>query len=203
MFDDRLVIEQLKNDSYEAFNALYSEYFNLLYGFVFSLTRSHEETKGIVQDTFIKVWVCRSQINPELSFKAWLYKIAKHQIIDILRKKMSDPLFESYLNCVGEEKLTITQEEDYLDFETFKKHLEQSLKKLSPRQAQVFHLAKEMGYSAKEVADILNVSEQVVYNYLSQALAILRKDLSKYSFVFFMIYIIKTDLCYKTCIFYS
>jgi DNA-directed RNA polymerase specialized sigma24 family protein len=50
---EKLVFD-LKNGSYKAFETLYAEYFDLLYGYVFGLIRSHTQAKEIVQDTFIK-----------------------------------------------------------------------------------------------------------------------------------------------------
>lgn len=174
MLNDRIVIEQLKRNSYKAFDILYLKYFDLLYGFVFGFVKSPEQTKEIVQESFIKVWVYRAHIDPEQSFKAWLYKIAKNQIIDTLREKANEPLFEDYLNYVGNENLS-TLQDNSIDFDLLKKTLNKAKMRLSPRQKQVFHLIKEMGYSSKEVSYMLSLPEQVVYNYLSQSLNIIRK----------------------------
>ena len=174
MLNDRIVIEQLKHNSYKAFDILYLKYFDLLYGFVFNFVKSPENTKEIVQESFIKVWVYRNHIDPEQSFKAWLYKIAKNQIIDTLREKAKEPLFEDYSNYVSNEDF-VTIQDNSMDFELLTKTLNKAKKRLSPRQKQVFHLIKEMGYSSKEVSYMLNLPEQVVYNYLSQSLNIIRK----------------------------
>lgn len=48
-------IEGLRCGSYNDFKVIYNRYAGNLYGFVFGLTRSHELSKDIVQDTFIKI----------------------------------------------------------------------------------------------------------------------------------------------------
>jgi len=179
MLNDRIVIEQLKHNSYKAFDILYLKYFDLLYGFVFNYVKSPEHAKEIVQESFIKVWVYRNHIDPEQSFKAWLYKIAKNQIIDMLREKATKPMFEDYSDCVCNEDF-VTIQDSFIDFELLLKTLHKAKMQLSPRQRQVFHLVKEMGYSSKEVSYILNLPEQVVYNYLSQSLNIIRKYVFKH-----------------------
>lgn len=173
-----VLLQQLKNGSYKAFELLYTQYFDLLYGFVFRLSRSHQQTKELVQDTFTKVWIYRERIDLNLSFKAWLYKIAKNQLLDEWRKQLRTPLFDDYLNHCTNENLVVNSSEDSADFDLFKQALVKAKKKLSPRQREVFEQCKEEGFTATEIAQKLNISEQAVYNYLSQALKIIREELN-------------------------
>lgn len=189
MLEESQLIGELNKSSYKAFNALYDLYFDLLYGFVFSLTKSHTETKEIVQEAFIRIWIYREQIDPKQPFKAWLYKIANNQVIDSIRKQTANPLFEDYLSHAANENLIVSAEEYTYDFDVFKQSLQKAKKKLSPRQAEVFDLCKEQGLTSKEAAAILNLSEQIVYNYLSQALAIIRKELSSYHLLLLMLFL--------------
>lgn len=189
MDDTAILLKQLKDGSYKAFDILYGRYFDLLYGFIFTLTRSHEQTRELVQETFIKVWINRRKIDVRLSFKAWLYKMARNQLLDRFRKQMQDPLFEDYLNHCADEKLAVNCEEDSFDYEAFRQSLMVAKTKLSPRQAEVFELCKEQGYSATEVATRLNISENVVYNYLSQAITVLRKEMIAHSHLFSLLFL--------------
>jgi RNA polymerase sigma factor (sigma-70 family) len=178
----------LKNGSYKAFETLYAEYFDLLYGYVFGMIRSHTQAKEIVQDTFIKVWLHRSKIDPELSYKAWLFKIAKNQLLNDIKKNYTDPMFEDYiLHC--EDNNLVAQPDMEFDLELFRIALVKAKNKLSPRQVQVFEMCKEEGLSATEVAKQLNITEASVYNYLSQSLATLRNEMKELSFLFFLFFI--------------
>ena len=184
---EELLLE-LKAGSYKAFNVLYETYFDLLYGYVFGLIRSHSKTEEIAQDAFIKVWLNRSQINAEYSFKAWLFRIAKNQLVDNFKKQLAEPLFEDYLyHCENESGLTLPEQD--FDFELFASALKKAKLKLSPRQLEVFELCKEEGLSSAEVADKLNISKQVVWNYLSQALELLRKEMKDFSFTFSLFFL--------------
>lgn len=182
------IIKQLKEGSYKAFNCLYEQYFDLLYGFIFRLTRSHEQTRELVQETFIKVWINRHKINPDLSFKAWLFTMAENQLKDLLRKQFNNPVFEDFLHYSSDEKLTIG-DPDTFDFEAFNLSLANAKKKLSPRQIQIFELSKEQGLSSAEIAGQLELTEQSVYNYLHQALTILRKEMTAFYPLFFLFFI--------------
>lgn len=191
MDTNTLLLKQLKDGSYKAFNCLYEQYFDLLYGFIFSLTRSHEQTMELVQETFIKVWVNREKIEADLSFKAWLYKMAKNQLLDRLKKQLHAPLFEDYLDHCADEDLSVNAEEDSFDYEAFCQSLTIAKTKLSPRQAEVFGLCKEQGYSTTEVSRLLNISENVVYNYLSQAISVLRKEMSSHFYLLALLFLCK------------
>lgn len=189
MSEESQLIDQLNKSSYKAFNVLYEQYSDLLYGFVFGLTKSHGETKEIVQEAFIRIWIYREQVDSKQPFKAWLYKIAKNQVIDSMRKQIANPLFEDYLIHSANENLIVSAEDCTYDFDVFKQSLQKAKTKLSPRQVEIFDLCKEQGFTAKETAVLLNLSEQIVYNYLSQALAIIRKELSSYQLLLFMLFL--------------
>jgi RNA polymerase sigma-70 factor (ECF subfamily) len=178
--NEKQQIEALKNGSYKAFEVLYDEYYHLLYGYVFGLIRSHEDTREIVQNTFIKIWLHRAKLDMELSFKAWLFKIAKNSLLNDVRKKWNDPLFEDYmLHC---EDAELTEDNSEFDFELFRIALVKAKVKLTPRQKEVFELSKEENYTPSEIAVKLHITEDSVYNYLSAAIAVLRKEMKDLSF---------------------
>lgn len=182
------LVVQLKKGSYKAFNVLYNYYFDLLYGYVFRLIRSHESTQEIVQNTFVKVWENRENLDAGFPFKAYLFKIAKNDLVDGLRKSVSSPVFEDYLLYCEDEKMMIHAEQEF-DLEMFNLLLNKAKNKLSSRQIEVFELIKEDGLSPAEAAQKLSLSKQVVYNYLSQALTILREEMKQMSplFTFFFL----------------
>lgn len=187
MNNERKNIDLLRSGSHTAFNSLYESYSGLLYGFIYRLTRSHSKTKDIVQDTFLKVWLQREQIDPDLSFRAWLIKIAQNRVVDVFRQQWKNKMFETYLCETYESFISPEKSDSQIDFDDFLAALNQSKKKLSSRQKEIFELCKEQGLTAKETAELLSISEQAVYNYLSQALSILRKELSLYNPVFLLV----------------
>lgn len=181
-------IEGLKNGSYADFKILYEEFSGSLYGFVFNLTRSKSMAKDIVQETFIKVWINRENIDPGMSFKSYLFKISKNKIIDDFRKQMSSPVFEDYM-VYGDKLYTDSSNiEQKIDFDNFLKQLDIAKVKLTPRQREIFELSKEQGIPSPEIAQRLNISEQTIYNILSSAMKILRKEMGVAGFLFLLFF---------------
>jgi len=179
--DEQLHIEKLRNGSYQSFKFLYDLYVDSLYGYTLELTRSRLLANELVQDTFVKIWMNRSSIRPELRFKSFLFKIAKNQLIDEYRKKLRDPLFEDYLFHQGDPSVAENPVDLKVDFDDFKEHLQLAKNKLTPRQREVFELSKEKGYSAGEIATRFQITEQTVYNQLYLAVQIVQKAMRTFA----------------------
>lgn len=174
----------LQQGSRQAFSEMYEQYFDLLYGFVFGLIHSHTAAREIVQDVFVKVWINRERINSAQSFKAYLFAIAKNQLINRLKLQFRNPLFEDYLQHCYDEQLSVLPQESY-DFDQFLFALAEAKKELTPRQCEAFELYLEEGLSAFEASSHMGISEQAFYNHFSKALAGLRSRLRPFAPVLF------------------
>lgn len=182
-------IAELKRGSYKAFDALYSMYVHRLYGFILKLTKSESATREIVQDSFVKLWLARENINLESSFQSYLFTIARNSAINQFRATINSPAFVDYIDYLNENKLSENNITEILDYDHFKIKLAEAKKGLSATQLNVFELCKELGYTNAEVAVRLNLSEQTVKNQLSAALKILREKLSSSSFLFSLFFL--------------
>ena len=178
-------IKKLIAGSYDAFTSLYHIYAPQLYAFIFSLTESDSITSDIVQEPFIKIWVKREEIREDLSFKSFIFTIAKNDLMNEFRRQMRNPVFTDYMSLkISEEPYEENHVERSLDFDEFNRSLQQAKKKITPRQAQIFKLNKEFGLSIEEIATKLNIKEQVVRNQLSLALNTIRKEMGSYAPLF-------------------
>ena len=179
---ERIYLERLRSGSYRDFTKLYESYASRLYAFALHLTHSDALAKDIVQETFIKVWVRREQID-------LLFTMAKNQLLNEFRRQANSPLFweDVVLNESGDGEETAIERK--LSFEEFNHRLEIAKQKLTPRQRELFELNKEQGITITEIAAKAFISEQSVRNQLSQALHVLRKELGKYALLFSLFFI--------------
>jgi RNA polymerase sigma-70 factor (ECF subfamily) len=173
----------LKSGSYEDFDKLYAIYSNLLYGFVLKLTKSPSEAKDILQETFLRVWQTREQLSDGMSFKSYLYTIARNLIIDAFRRQMRNVAFEEYISSDVYLNYAENSVEEEVNFDEFREKLNQVKEKLTGRQRQIFELSREEGRSIPDIAERLQLSEKTVKNQLSLALKTLRTELSRYYFL--------------------
>ncbi|WP_158862195.1 RNA polymerase sigma factor [Maribellus comscasis] len=171
---DKLV-KALKNGAPTAFDELFSIYGNRLYGFVFGYLKMKEEAEEIVQEVFLTVWRTRKNLKPELSFKAYLFKIAYHQILEHFERTTKQ---QEYKHHIIDEAVDFTNDVDErLNYQMLLDKVETVINQLPPRQKEILIKKKKEGLSLKEIARQLKISPKTVENHLSEALKNIKKEL--------------------------
>ena len=184
-------IKGLKEGSHKAYSVLYQFYLPQLYAFIYNMTRSAYFAEEAVQETFVRLWKNRADINLETSFKSYLFTIARNLMLNEFRRQINHPVFPEYVEYSNQLHLSENETESYMDFNDFCAELNKAKQKLSSRQLEIFHLHKEKGYSVQYIAKHLNISEKSVRNQLSTATNILRKEMKRFVelFVFLFMYL--------------
>lgn len=173
---NRNLISKMKSGDMAAFDEIYNCYCHRLHCFVLRYLKQKEVAEGVVQEVFIKVWEQRENINLELSFESYLFKIAYNTTISLLRKRLSDQVYKNQL----EKNSVLTNSVDVIDemqYQYLNKRVHELLNKATPRQREIFYLSRENGLSHKQIAEKLNISESTVKNHIVSTLAFLRENL--------------------------
>ena len=172
---DRLLTDQLRTGNEAAFRLLYDRYRETLYGYSFRILKQRECAEEIVQDAFMKVWLNRQKIDPELSFKAYALTITRNLIYDSLKeaandKSLAEKIF--YNPAIVENSV-----EDMIDWEHYEQLKSKALATLPEKRRQIFILSTEDGLSTKEISEQLNISVSTVKTQVSRALDDIREYL--------------------------
>ena len=69
------LVKQLQQGSREAFDQLYLLYHQQAYRTAFFLTGNRADAQDVVQETFVKVWLCAPQLKDCDGFRSWFYRI--------------------------------------------------------------------------------------------------------------------------------
>lgn len=172
---DHDVIIQLRDGSRRAFSQLFSQCNQKLYFFALGYLKSDREAEEIVQETFIKLWERRIDLNPELSVHAYLFRIA----FNFIRKRMIRNMKEDELrhDLAGELADFDDHTANTLNYHFLLEHINQLISQLPPRQKQVLELRKLEGYSLKEIAEMLGLSLKTVEAHLTASLKFLKEKL--------------------------
>jgi len=181
---EKQYICDLRRGSYKAFDALYSMYAHRLYGFILKLTKSDADTKEIVQDVFVKLWLNRENISSDSSLQSFLFTIGKNIAINKFRANINSPVFVDYVDYLNEKNLYGDNITESIDYDDFKLKLVQAKNHLNNTQKMIFELSKELGYSNAEVAQKLDLSEQTVKNQLTIILKVLKGQLLSNVYLF-------------------
>lgn len=158
-----------------------------LYSFVLKQLKNRSLAQDIVQDTFLRLWDNRNQLNSFGNLQAFIFTIAKHQVIDYFRKQVNELQFEDFMEYCENQESDVSPE-DLLLYDEFLQQLKKSKNILSQREREIYELSREKHIPVKQIAEQLELSEQTVKNYLTSALKILRSEIMKYNilFIFFL-----------------
>lgn len=152
------------------FEEIFREYFEVLCNYVNRYINNWENSKEIIQNTFMKIWANREKIEINNTVKNYLYKSSKNTMIDFIRKN------KQTVELTGE-ALSFAEKEDNesaLDQELIKQSIIEGLETLKPKNRKIFELSKFEGLTHKEIASHLEISERSVEDNIARAFKILK-----------------------------
>jgi RNA polymerase sigma factor (sigma-70 family) len=151
---------------------LYNRYASKMYGVCLRYAANAEEAEDILQEGFIKIFNKINSYRGEGSFEGWIRRIFVNTAIEHFRKKIYlQPITETEENTVEGKYLSVLDS-------LAEKDIIQLVQQLSPGYRTVFNMYVVEGYSHKQIAEMLGISEGTSKSQLSRAKLILQ-DLVK------------------------
>jgi len=144
---------------------IYKLYYSALFNTCFRIVNDKFNAEDIMQDTFLAAFEKINFYGNEVSFGAWLKKIAINKSLDFLRKqKIEFEKFEEEFYEYGD---------DYDFSETDKQKIAEKIKyalmQLPDKYRIVFSLYHLEGYDHDEISSILNVTASTSRSQLARA----------------------------------
>ncbi|WP_192348766.1 RNA polymerase sigma-70 factor [Algoriphagus sp. Y33] len=162
------------------FKKLYERNVNKLFTICYSRIRNREDAEEIVHDVFRSAWERRELItNENGSIEKYLVRSIKLKTIDYYRKVAQETL---PLNCELEDVCGYGNcTDDQLHFAELQDKVSILVDQLPCACRQVYQLSREEGFTNREIASKLLISEKTVESHMTKALAHLRKNLMPYA----------------------
>jgi RNA polymerase sigma-70 factor (family 1) len=182
---DYELVEKLRKGDIDAFDQVFKKYGNRLFGFALSYLKSKEDTEGLVQDVFLKIWENRKNLKKESSLKSYLFTIAYHDMCQIFRKKQIHERFLEEKSATTDSKINM---EEQLEYKATLEQLDKLLAQLPEKQRIIFTKSRNEGKSTKEIAEEMNLAPGTIDNNISATLKFLRKHLSGNNFALMLLY---------------
>ena len=158
--ESHLILE-LRSGSVKAFNALYGMYVSQLYYFSLRYTKSACDAEEIVHDVFVRLWNIRRHLRATESLRPLLYVMARHYLINALRSNVNSLVYEDYLKYTD---VIADSASHKVEYDEFCGQVADALKKLPEKQREAIMLSRFEGKTVDEIAGLLNISRQTVYN---------------------------------------
>jgi RNA polymerase sigma-70 factor (ECF subfamily) len=141
----------------------------------FRYCKNREEAEDVVQEGFIKVFKNISSFKFEGSFEGWIRRIMVNTAIEFLRKQKQSKIFDDI------EEVYVHPESNYdATSQLSEKELLTMVHSMPMGYRTVFNMYAIEGYSHKEIAEALGISEGTSKSQLAKAKAHLRDLLHKY-----------------------
>jgi RNA polymerase sigma-70 factor, ECF subfamily len=162
VYSSRLVVQAQRGDA-EAFAALYVRHFNQVYSYLRMALRDRHDAEDLAQQVFLKAFAHLNsyEVRPDRSFRPWLFRIARNQLIDHVRKErpalLEDP------ERVADRQTRWAEGADVETLQSTLAWLSDSevtlfIERLPLAQRQVITLRYMIGLTVDEVADVLGRS---------------------------------------------
>lgn len=147
------------------YNKCVDDFSDGIYRFLLKNTRNNDLARDLVQDSFMKMWIRRKDVQYTKG-KSYLFSTAYHTMIDHIRKH------ERMTNFDGNEHEGGITYDNYSDL---KEILNEAVDRLPDVQKSVVLLRDYEGYSYREIGEITRLSEAQVKVYIYRARLFLKK----------------------------
>lgn len=172
---DQNWLQRLQHSDEQALAALMKKYYTDLYSYGIRFTQDKGLIKDCTQEVFISLWQRRDNATAVLSLKYYLLRAVKNKVLKSLHQHHKTDSIDwqnsyDFFQEFSVERLIIEKQVS----EEKAAALRKTLSQLSPRQHEVIYLKFYQHLDHGQIADLMNVSRQSVYNLLHEALQKLR-----------------------------
>lgn len=165
----------IQSGDQHAFRIFFDQHYPSLHHYLQGFKLDSSQADDIIQKAFIYIWEHREAIRPELSLKAYLYRIAYTRMINYLKSS------DRYRDLeYGEETSTEITPEDHLIHTDLTESLHRAVEQLPERRRAVFKSCFLNELTYKETAEILDITVKTVENHMALALQDIRAALEPF-----------------------
>jgi len=157
----------LRSGCQTAFRQIYTLYSGRIYLNIRKMVKSEENAVELLQEVFIKVWDKRELIDPEQSFRSYLFQIAKYTVYNFIRKNNLEKQIQAYLSRHNTQLYSHVEEQ--LDEKQDEQWLSQTIEQLPPQRRLIYKLCKIEGKSYAEVSTLLRISTSTINDHIVKA----------------------------------
>jgi RNA polymerase sigma-70 factor (ECF subfamily) len=178
MNDDELIVREVLGGDQEAFRRLIHKHEKLVYHMVSRVIDSREDREDLCQEIFLKVYRKLPGFRFQSRLSTWIATVAYRTALNYLKKhkKRQTSSLDDISRTMAVQQ---TSSEQQLDQAGINRHVHQLIGQLPEKYRMVlsmYHL-EEMPYA--EIAQICDMPEGTVKNYIFRARKLLKEKLEK------------------------
>jgi RNA polymerase sigma factor (sigma-70 family) len=178
---DEATWHSFKQGDKQAYAVLYQRYFDVLYRASLRITSDRELVKDCIHDLFVTIWKNRDNLSQPNSVKAYLLSAIQRKL-----KRQTTRLrpHQNDIDKVKTPPLSDCREDQLIDDQTEleqKYIVDRALDSLTKREREAIYLKFYGNLSYKEVAEVMAIRVDSIYNLISKSIETLHSELNKVS----------------------
>ena len=144
--EDNELILLLKQNSKEAFTALYKKYWRQVYNFSRLYLTNQDTAEEVVQEVFIKVWEGRDFMREDDNFKGLMFIITRNLIFNQHRKNLNEDFYKMTVLAAMEDSYDIEEEIEAKKYKAVKASLLFCFNNNISSLSSIFHIQNVCKY---------------------------------------------------------
>ena len=158
---DNALMVKVKEGDLDKLGLFFERYNRRLFRFFYRLTRRRDISEDLVQGVFERILKYRHSYADTGSFSTWIFQIARNLQIDHYHNNKIDEERDVLINWDQLEGNNFTVEHDKQKKKELKL-LQQAIDRLDETKKETLVLSRFEGFKYKEIAQIMNCSENAV-----------------------------------------
>ncbi len=177
---DHDLVARLRAGEGSAFDTIFAAWYAPLVRFATRLVGDGARAEDVVQDTMLALWRGRTTLDPHLSPQAWLFHATRNRALNVVRHDAIASRAEPRLAI----SLQLSADDHRADADRaladaeLHAAIDAAVAALPPRCREVFVLSRMHGVRQTQIAVRLGISTKTVEAHMTQALRVLRQQLS-------------------------
>jgi RNA polymerase sigma-70 factor (ECF subfamily) len=178
--DQRALLAAAQAGDERAFRSLVEPYRHALEVHCYRMLGSVQDAEDLAQETLLRAWRALERFEPRVQFQTWLYRIATNACLDELERRPRRPVpVDPFPDRPRDDSAPPTYDPAarYAIREGMELALLRAIQELPGRQRAVLIFRDVLGWTAPEVADVLDTTIASVNSALQRARASIEEHL--------------------------
>ena len=186
-YDDEKLVKRAWQGDFRAFESLFYRYNRPLWKYAYRVLGNEEDASDVVQQVLIQLHRSLTNLQQPTRFRAWLFTIAHHKCIDLLRSSSSISINFSDFSAASQANQDFSPlqvfpdpsplPDEIIENKEMRHILQQAILNLPERAAQVVALRYSTDLTFAEIGEVLDIKENSVKTLFQRAKNQLRQDL--------------------------
>lgn len=172
--DSVVVWNAFRKGDMDAMESIYRDYYQALYNYGYQICKNIDLVRDAIHNLFMDLWRRHQYLGDTNNLKFYLFKALRRQLIHCMEREKKNTSVDDMLSAMIEAELSSAEASDAQEKQALA--LKQAVQNLSNRQKEVIFLRYYENLSCEEIAEVMQININTVYNNVSLAIKKLKEQ---------------------------